>query len=464
MKMRYVSAALGGMTLLVLLFSGCNLGLSEEDMTAIRSEYDYEAAPKEAFEAAGTQGEPFQVATIDAVGSLEADSDQVIKIEFVNGVVDSLDGVRLYPLTDAENMWEAYVRGDAIDFSAYIVALSNGHSEAYLTFDGTDVITTDTLEVYIPASVTASGGLKQLNQDGDSVAGETEDDVVEYLAVGGGLPAPVGQERDPRGSFTFSVFFDENDDAYDEDEYQGNDEPLLALRIEYSVPAGGATAEEFDGTISAVDAIRLQRRGSSTANWENVSLSIGKHATVDNADLLTIEDDLVDGNQYRWLVKNGWKSESWNGYPLFWGGDTDQHANTFADQWDSTEITGFTYYEDEVSDVIPQLINTQGGQNAFIDVRFDDLDDDEKIVRDTVTAERFVIWNQDKKAALAIDSLHWIAPDTVRLRLVTSSNNEDGDDIKLTIETGIKTERDDGEDGREIVNAFVAPVTRTGTL
>ena len=469
MRMRMQLTAVSAIALaLLLVFAGCNLGLAEEAPSAVDAEHDYEKVMREDAQVrAARDGESFRVTSVTT--TIDAAEEQQLKIVFADGILDegSLGAIRLYQLSDAVEDYQAYIRGEELSLSGAIFALENGGSEVYLDVDASEV-QTDLLELYIPGSVTANGELKQLDQDEDGVGGETEDDYIAYITVSG---APdtlnTGVQRNPRGSFDVNLYFvydpadPGNNEQYTTAAYYEADPPTELLLV-YDTPAN-ATADDFDGTVSLSGHFLMQRKSGD--QWVKVNTSVSPHDTYPSVDVLTIEQAFEEGVEYRWVVAFPWSSESWNGYPLFFWGLSDQHRTRFYDQ----HLFGdeFTHYTDGVSGVAPQIGSTKAGASAYVDIEFTDLDDgnNEEIIRSSVSKDLFRVYSEFAQVDLPIQVLVWQNATTVRLVLEASDDTVPSH-IRVYIDSGIRTELDDTENPGERIttNAFNAPLRRTGIL
>ena len=155
----------------------------------------------------GTRGLEYDVLTANPTAA----TDQTLAFEFLGGVVDSdtvATGILVYPLSDAAAATSVYVRGTAlVPTSTAVVPNNVGDSIVRITVDLSGATISDLLEVAMdPAILTANGGLIKLNQDGDAVSGEAQDDaVVAYITVGGAPTVVLAtgvQKIDPQTTVT----------------------------------------------------------------------------------------------------------------------------------------------------------------------------------------------------------------------------------------------------------------------
>jgi hypothetical protein len=149
---------------------------------------------------------PFAMTGAVGAGTLTHDTNQVVIVSFVNGIVDvdsadpngPIPGLSIYPLADAAASDEPYVRGAGLSYLSVVAPGSDGASDAYLAVDLTGVAS-NRIEIFVdPAAVTANGGVKLLNGDSDDVPGEAEDAGIAPLAVSGGVALTTGVDRAPR--------------------------------------------------------------------------------------------------------------------------------------------------------------------------------------------------------------------------------------------------------------------------
>lgn len=166
--------------------------------------------------AAEVSGEAFRSNSV--TGPLTAAADQVITINFTNGIVDQSSieagGIVVSRLADAANANTAWV-ATALNLVTVIV-IPNGidNSIAYITVNLSGAQISDPIEVFLDATLlTAAGGLRALNGDQDFVGGEDDqDDQVFYVAVSGATVTPTtGANRDPLAVVTIGAIGALND-------------------------------------------------------------------------------------------------------------------------------------------------------------------------------------------------------------------------------------------------------------
>ncbi len=130
-----------------------------------------------------------------------AAAKQEIRISF-DAVVDAatVGAIKFYTLKAAAAADGAYDRNAAISASGTVQAYGTGCDVVY-SLDLTTA--SNPIEVYIDASaLTAAGGTKKLNRDGDKLMGEAiEDDYAGTIAVAGGTAA-AGAVRNPQATVT----------------------------------------------------------------------------------------------------------------------------------------------------------------------------------------------------------------------------------------------------------------------
>jgi hypothetical protein len=201
---------LAAVAVLALLTAACDLATGTVSNPGAAGYQDAAAAQDRADNA----GTPFQVGGATPA-TVNTATNQEVVVSFTNGVVDGdsvAANVTLYPVTDPTNAFEAWVRGTAIALSSTVRDNLDGSSDLVLTFDGS-AIATDRLELVIGSGLTANGGARQLNQDGDALAGEAEDDFIDYLTVTdtgvtGFTATTAGADRLPRATFSVQLFED----------------------------------------------------------------------------------------------------------------------------------------------------------------------------------------------------------------------------------------------------------------
>jgi hypothetical protein len=155
-------------------------------------------------------GAPFQQSAF--TGPSGVTSNEVITIDFDNGVVDvedgSIPGLSIATLSDSADSEGLYSVTGTLSYSATVVPDGNGNSTAYITLDLSGTTVSDLLQIELNAeNMTADGGAKNLNQDGDQLPGENPDDF-EYLyptVAGAPVATPAAATRDPRAGITLSI-------------------------------------------------------------------------------------------------------------------------------------------------------------------------------------------------------------------------------------------------------------------
>jgi hypothetical protein len=138
-------------------------------------------------------------------------TDAVVKIGFQNGVVDasSIDagGITIYCLKNAADNESAYLHGTTLPFT-YAVDPTVDGCTVTLTFDIKGSKVSSMLEGFLdPAVLTAAGGGKPLNSDGDDVPGEPEEDAacMTFSVPSAPVSLTTGCPRKAPGSILSSI-------------------------------------------------------------------------------------------------------------------------------------------------------------------------------------------------------------------------------------------------------------------
>ena len=139
---------------------------------------------------------------------LTNNAGQVLRIDFSNGLVDvtgtAITGLTVYELLLAASATGEHDRGIVVPYTATVVQNGTG-SSAYLAMDLSTLTMSDPIEVEMTEAVTANGGLKLLNTDGDDVPGEADDDRrYIYPPVTGATVFPAGVPRNPQAGVVSS--------------------------------------------------------------------------------------------------------------------------------------------------------------------------------------------------------------------------------------------------------------------
>lgn len=136
--------------------------------------------------------------------------NQTIIISFSNGTVDAdanntIPGLTVYNLTTNATSPDVYERATTPFSYTAVVTENDGDSEATLSLNLTGANTP--IEIALdPTLLTANGGNRPLNQDGDATGGEAGDDAVFiYEAVGSPAGTATGDPRNPRSGVNYTT-------------------------------------------------------------------------------------------------------------------------------------------------------------------------------------------------------------------------------------------------------------------
>jgi hypothetical protein len=222
--------------------------------------------------AADATGNPFVF--VSTSGTLTADDGEIFQLVFYQGVVDSssiASGIAIYPLVAAADANTVWGHGTPLTFTAEVVpelidAGTMMDSRVVITINLNITGISSRLEISIdPTLLTANGGAKLLNMDGDGVAGEAgEDDVVTYIAVGTGTVTP----------FTVPVVVTP---GLDRDTPNNGNSPNFAYSGGYAATSTSLTFNASDsrgGTnvtaASLMDAVSIEKLGAD-GTWSTVT-------------------------------------------------------------------------------------------------------------------------------------------------------------------------------------------------
>jgi len=132
---------------------------------------------------------------------------QTLIISFVQKVDEDsiIPAFSFFNLTNVDLADGAPTRGTANTFTVNELRYNSGTSEwdVYLSFANLSGAS-DIIEVFIdPTTLTANNGTLKLDEDGDNVQGEDNDDDVHIYLTGTGGTAASASQRDPRAGFDF---------------------------------------------------------------------------------------------------------------------------------------------------------------------------------------------------------------------------------------------------------------------
>lgn len=415
----------------------------------------------------------FSITTGTALPDQAFAEDQTLTIAFQNGVVDedALSALAIYPLSDPDETYQAWDRGAAISATTTVFETGGGDSEVVITVDLSSA-SSNRYEVVFGGEITANGGALNINEDGDLLGGEAEDEWVGYFDVTTGTPPTsgytaitpgAGQDRDPQANVTAALQY-YNGTALttlnDGDLVDQNTIPS-ALYVTFTPPTGSTGNTDFDSvTTPTADLVSLERLVDG--EWTDIGATFSLVSAVEGTTVyatysVTPGTALENGGLYRVRTNQYWITDEWNGYPLSLNGTNQFNlvGNTFDTRFNVTDAD-LTGANDFVT--VSPAINVASVSNGvgYIDVDVDNGGATTDLDASTVTADLFEVVNNSDNRQVAVSSIaqrSGPASTEFRLYLETDLQNDGGDSVTVYFYPGAVDEGAD--DTTDNDNLFV---------